>query len=266
MKARPRYIIDSSSLRKPPIGIDVSLGKRDFGKARVDCAFLYKETTWGRIQERPLGILHIQLTFTQPLGYKLRQAIVVLTFEEARAVLRPLGFDERPLYVTNHVAPEILCGLPIESARSRERRFMPELGAEGLFTVGGMGVADTKDYQQRHRWEFRTVRSCSDSSPGIYDQAQCLWTANPLNHQVDLIGPMRAAIAVEHKKEPFVVKLGIQGELSSGVKRFMYSLQADSPPIQTVISPLPAEADISSHLLQLKETLKTANGAEIPGK
>ena len=129
-----------------------------------------------------------------------------------------------PLSVMSYVAPDLLCGMPMAAMRSQQISMMPQASADGILSFSGLAAVRNDQYQRDYRWEFRTYRSVADQRTGVYNMAECKWTANPKNDQVELARPMRAAIAIEHKKKPFVRQAEDRGSTFERISTFQNRL------------------------------------------
>jgi hypothetical protein len=257
---RSRYL----KLRHAPGGLDISLGDRKFGSATVDCCFLNRKSKWGLLHQKPAGILLLDLTFSQPADYKLSHANLQLSFLESETTGGPSAPLDFPLNITEYIEPLIVCGPPNEIRGSREVQVQPELGADGVFNIGGIGYRDTNDILEKHRWIFRSHRLPNEN--GIYTNAQWLWEANPSNKQIELMGPLHVGVAVQHTGQPFIVSLQIQGKLRSKAKRLRYGFQEDRKQTRTEICPKHTAVDIKREAESLREKMRNANTFPGTGK
>jgi hypothetical protein len=249
---RSRYL----KLRHAPGGLDISLGDRKFGSATVDCCFLNRKSKWGLLHQKPAGILFLDLTFSQPADYKLSHANLQLSFLESETTGGPSAPLDFPLNITEYIEPLIVCGPPNEIG-SREVQVQPELGADGVFNIGGIGYKDTKDILEKYRWIFRSHRLPNEN--GIYTNAQWLWEANPSNKQIELMGPLHVGVAVQHTGQPFIVSLQIQGKLRSKARRLRYGFQEHGNRTRTEICPKQTAVDIKREAESLREKMRNAN-------
>jgi hypothetical protein len=261
---RDTRLTGGPALRDASSGVDISLGNRKFGSATVDCCFLNRKSKWGVLHQKPAGILLLDLTFSQPAEYKLSNANLQLSFLKSETGAPPIPMTS-PLNITEYIAPIIVCGPPNEQRGSREVQFQPEVGADGLFNIGGVGYKSTKEILDKHRWIFRSHRLPNDN--GIYTNAQWLWEANPSNKQIELLGPLHVGVAIEHTGQPFIVSLKIQGKLRSKSKRLRFGFrEEETPPTKRKICPKQETVDIEREAESLRETMKNANTIAMIGK
>ncbi|KAF7865733.1 hypothetical protein EAF04_005899 [Stromatinia cepivora] len=100
-----------------------SLNCREFGKVTVDCRLCLSKSQWGVLgeNERPAGIIYMDLNFNQPADCRLSSATVVITLERYEtAEERTPGANNMAssLCVTDHFGPKQLKGelrtMPVE--------------------------------------------------------------------------------------------------------------------------------------------------------
>ncbi|KAL6712942.1 hypothetical protein ACLMJK_009497 [Lecanora helva] len=196
---------------------DKSLGNQQFGKAKVDCAFLASKSQWGLLGEDPAGLLRLALNFHEP-DYKLSSAEIRLSF---------LPCDTGcPPNVTEHVYPEVLCGPPIAQQKSRNVSLEPSLGFSGV-SFGGLGLHDTADWARTHRWHLRGCRLPDEQNS--YTLVSWTWKANRLNAQNELIPAFQLAVVLMHQKPLIKVSLAIEGKIERGLWRGRFGKRVRKP-------------------------------------
>lgn len=109
---------------------DICLGQQDFGKATVNCCFLYRDSKWGSLSSTPVAILRLRLTFAKPLDYKLSSAEVELSFESMDVGVEPQSHAVPD--VTKHVYPSMIHGPPTKQKKQTKREIKPHLDGFGF--------------------------------------------------------------------------------------------------------------------------------------
>ena len=239
---------------------DISLGSRPFRRAIVDCTLLSRKSNWGKLHQQPAGILMLDLTLSQPFGQKLNHVDLRLSFLEEN---ENGGFvTSSSLNVTEYIAPLILCGPPIEQKDSLETQLQPAVGADGLFTISGIGYKSTKETLRKCHWILKSHRLPNEH--GMYTQAQWLWEANPLNKQIETVGTFHVGVTIQHGGRPFFVHLDIGGRLrrTPGSSR-RFQLEKKHGIAHTKIYPKASETDIEQEVNCLRGTIEEANSVSV---
>jgi hypothetical protein len=238
------------------------IGQRRFGEATLALRFLSRQSRWGLYTGEPAGILLLDIELSQPGGYKLRDAcldFVFLGYEGSELDAFSTAAASRPLYIIDRIAPNILCGtVETDSKGTREIQVVPELGADGLFSLGGVGYRNAKEIAVNHRWGFET--HCLGDDQGSVKVAQLLWFANPDQDQNEFAGSLRVGIAVAHNKAPFYVSLNINGNLVKGrfLERLKYTFGKAEPTIARIY-PENKDHDLAAEIEKLQDLVKPAN-------
>lgn len=247
----------------PPLTTDAirdrCLGQGDFGKATVNCGFLYRDSRWGNLESTPVAILRLQLNFTEPLDYKLSSADVELSF-----VSVDIGAEPHTIpVVTKHAYPSMIHGPPITRVRNTNREVKPQVEALGV-TAGGIGVVADDQLTQTAQWTLETTRKADKNE--LYTIVSWLWKSNPLNPYKELVAKRNVAVVIEHSRCKFQMNLKIDAQLCNKSKHLFWLLQS-RPKTRTIADfSGQGDADLEPIVQGLEKEIHQLNSLSIPGE
>ncbi|GAM88806.1 hypothetical protein ANO11243_068400 [Dothideomycetidae sp. 11243] len=179
---------------------DRSLGSKKLGRAKVDVCMRASQSKWGTLDkgQHSGGLVLLQLRFIQPYGYEIQSAD---------------GTIEFPATVAS-VHPPRMAGRPQISKVNRTVDFKPE-GQYAGASVGGMGLSQSREYSEEHRWRFEAT---PDGDGNGYTKV--FWVLkdtqkgshNGFSRPIDVVTEIRFA---ENNPAPFQVEVDIHGSLKS---------------------------------------------------
>ncbi|KAI0853000.1 hypothetical protein F5Y00DRAFT_272545 [Daldinia vernicosa] len=190
------------------------LGKGKIGDVEVACKFLFRESRWGVLtpEKNPGGIIYLDLSFTEPLDCRLKNAIVSLTLDEEDEDLQRYGNSSAKItvHIIEH-GPKNLYGELDSASKITKHSFNPHVEVGGIFGAGGVGRDSMKQYIHRSQWKFS-----SSSTPNKLARPTILeWRLleSNLDSQLRYDNTFHTAFAFEHdgvthafKKFKFPVK------------------------------------------------------------
>lgn len=165
---------------------NVSLCSQEIGPIHIDCRFRHSKTQLGILgaAENRAGILYVDLTFTQPKGCRLTNAVVWISLEDTAEperskimprtkrtdlhktksesgnsgpadfrIVEPRANNSRFLQFTHDFGPRQLEGQPTEVTTKKRYHFTPEINVLGN-GGGGLGYDREHEIKQTSCWMF----------------------------------------------------------------------------------------------------------------
>jgi hypothetical protein len=238
----------------------LSLGDRNFGKARVDCCLYRSRSRWGVFEDLPAGLFFMTLQFHQPAGNILSNASVEMTFE---------GFKDDTVETDDPLVaayfPKELCGPPRAQQVKRSLRAAPEINA-GPAQIGGIGGGQETEDARSYRWMFKATDAANQLRR--YTQVSWEWEANKLDVQ-NMRPTFKVALIVQHNSEPgqpFVMALRIRGKLKSFIDNLMLKF-GDQDKASTITKFQPKEGTENLEIIVpvLERDMIKSNGNPMTG-
>ncbi|KAI1409587.1 hypothetical protein F5Y13DRAFT_203256 [Hypoxylon sp. FL1857] len=195
------------------------IGQGNIGDVEAACKFLFRESRWGVLTQdkNPGGIVYLDLTFTEPLGCRLKSATVLLTLDEEDEGLRHHFSAESssnrakvPVQITKY-GPQILLGQIDQVIKTTKHHLTPRLEVGGFAGAGGVGRDSEKHYVQQSQWKLSGVTSSNKlGKPTIlrWDLVE-----SEFDHQPRHDNTFHTAFAFEHDGQPFLMQVEVSGEL-----------------------------------------------------
>ncbi|PQE08915.1 Pfs domain protein [Rutstroemia sp. NJR-2017a WRK4] len=189
------------------------LSHKEIGKVDVDCRLRLSKSQWGVIgkDENPGGIIYLDLNFDQPADCKLSSASVSVTLEEHRVL------KEDALFATDQFGPKRLTGELYEVPVTKNYRFTPHVEVLGA-GAGGVGIDTSKRKVLSSRWSFTGQLLFAEDKDDatrekVYRRLKWELTENKLESRVLHSNLFRAGFTFEHERQPFYLKIEIEGKL-----------------------------------------------------
>ena len=255
-------------------GSHLCIGSTNIGKVDIDCRYHWKKTQWGVLgnEERPAGIVYMDITFKQPKGYWLDRASVFITLSEdmssyaiaappdSTAVEKPPPGSDYAVQITDHFGPRSLTGVPTLLAETKHDKFAPSVGAMG-FEVGGVGREFTTSKHRVGRWVFKgTVRR-----PKGRDGLRTLeWeiSENDINPEQVHSQAYHTAFAFEHSERPVFMRVEIQGKLRDRKRQWKHEMLRFSSSFGKKDLSTLTELDLGRHIEFTRPLDKIAEGLD----
>ncbi|PQE04193.1 2-amino-3-carboxymuconate-6-semialdehyde decarboxylase protein [Rutstroemia sp. NJR-2017a BVV2] len=201
------------------------LSHKEIGKVDVDCRLRLSKSKWGVIgkNENPGGIIYLDLNFDQPADCKLSSASVSVTLEEHRV------FEENSLFATDQFGPKRLTGELYEVPVTKNYRFTPHVDVLGA-GAGGIGIDTSKRKVLSSRWSFTGQLLFAEDKDDatrekVYRRLKWELTENKLESRVLHSNLFHAGFTIEHERQPFYLKIEIEGKLRRTKDRIMNRLK-----------------------------------------
>ncbi len=255
-------------------GSHLCIGSTNIGKVDIDCRYHWKKTQWGVLgnEERPAGIVYMDITFKQPKGYWLDRASVFITLSEdmssyaiaappdSTAMEKPAPGSDYAVQITDHFGPRSLTGAPTVLAEIKHDKFAPSVGAMG-FEVGGVGRESTTSKHRIGRWVFKgSVRR-----PKGRDGLRTLeWeiSENDVNPEQVHSQAYHTAFAFEHSERPVFMRVEIQGKLRDRKRQWKHEMLRFSSSFGKKDLSTLTELDLGRHVEFTRPLDKIAEGLD----
>ena len=209
-----------------------SLGSRQLEKVKIDCSFL-PDSKWGVLGDSPPGdpawLLYLQLQFSEPDSCKLENTAVGLTFEKAhRSTMHPLCESKLGPILTAHYGPSGVSKGQLVSHRrpatvgltGRDADNQPLLYAQ-TWPVDG----DASGFHRRVEWTIKEP----------YPEHQMIL------HQER----MQMGLVITHDRDPFLIKVRIEGKLQGRQGWFKFSSSTEPSPKNLRVRVSPSDNDLT---------------------
>jgi hypothetical protein len=201
------------------------LSHKEIGKVDVDCRLRLSKSQWGVIgkNKNPGGIIYLDLNFDQPADCKLSSASVSVTLEEHRVL------KENALFATDQFGPKRLTGELHEVPVTKNYRFTPHVDVLGA-GAGGVGIDASKQKVLSSRWSFTGQLLFAEDKDDatrekVYRRLKWELAENKLESRVLHSNLFHAGFTFEHERQPFYLKIEIEGKLRRTKDRIMNRLK-----------------------------------------
>ncbi|OTB20014.1 hypothetical protein K445DRAFT_303611 [Daldinia sp. EC12] len=188
------------------------LGTRKIGDVEVACKFLFRESRWGVLtpEKNPGGIVYLDLTFSEPLGCRLKNAVISLTLDEKDEDLQRYGNSPAkvPVHIVEH-GPQILHGELDSAFKVTKHSLSPHFDVGGIAGAGGIGRDSTKYYTHQSRWKFSS--SLKPNRQAIPTTLKWRLRESDLNSQLRDDNTFRTAFVFAHDGQPFFMRVQVSG-------------------------------------------------------
>ncbi|KAJ5753973.1 uncharacterized protein N7511_008126 [Penicillium nucicola] len=252
---------------------DASLCSRDLGKVHVDCQLRVSKSKWGYLGDEtsPAGIVYMDLSFNQPYGCRLASATVLVTLEDLppNSPYQQKDSGLSQLHITKYFGPKGLVG-EATSIFSRETLHLnPQftfLGNGG----GGIGLESERAFVYDSRWSFTGNRKATDA---LYRTLKWELCENELDGRKAHSSVINTGFAFQHKYQPFLMRVQIEGRLQSTrhrIRNSMRNLRFPPPDkkrqgtSETLIRPNAPDRPLDAIAKGLESSLEMENHKRIP--
>ncbi|KAK4225602.1 hypothetical protein QBC38DRAFT_482532 [Podospora fimiseda] len=226
-------------------GTYLNVGSRSIGQVEIDVKYRWKEAQWGVVgsNKRPGGIVYMDLTFSQPHGYRLKSARVFVTLSEdsntymlkksapkrerASSRSRNLMNGNYGLQLTEHFGPHLLTGPKTVQKESKSTSFVPTVELGGIVGLGGVGQSKDISRDRESQWTFMgRIRKLESSR--CYTTLEWELSENELDHSQPHKPDYQTGFAFEHNCRPVYMRVEIEGKLRGKGQRLAHKLRHNS--------------------------------------
>ncbi|OAQ66056.1 hypothetical protein VFPPC_07670 [Pochonia chlamydosporia 170] len=205
-------------------GSQLCVGSQRIGKVEIDCKYLWKKAQWGVLgtDDRPAGIVYMDINFQQPPGYCLEVANVYVTLaEDTGTYALASNHRHRPhahrldreynVQITDNYGPRLINGAKTIHQKTSTTNLTPHLGAMGI-DFGGLGHDSTTAKEKSDAWCFRGAVRRPHGQDGLRTMHWEL-KENSLDRNQIHSQEYCTAFAFEHSGVPVFMRVEIDGTI-----------------------------------------------------
>lgn len=207
---------------------NASLCSRDLGKVLVDCRLRVSKSQWGCLGVPPTGssaaIIYMDIAFDQPHNCRLASGTVLVTLDDVTAPAATDTVHDESLQMTDYYGPKHLSGEARSVAITQTMHLTPELNVLGS-GASGIGVEREKAASYDSRWSFTGGLMTGRKSSAAYQTLKWELCENDQGGRSSRSNVIHTAFTLQHSKQPFIMRIEIQGRLQSCKDRFRQGIR-----------------------------------------
>jgi hypothetical protein len=243
--------LDRVSITDIPADQDATISYSD--ETHIDCTFLgdtsneYYSTS-GLLVKKPAAMVFLNLQFPQYRKSEVDFVDITLTFRDAET--------GKATTITGNFGPVELCGQEIRRDGTRSWKVMPEIGVEGIASIGGVGMEGSGDATVLARWTFKSQRLPDERRR--YSKLKWEWKANQLQKEKSKI--VHVGFIVNHSSPTLITETVVHGKFTG--KWLRRSFESEPTPTVMRLRLNASDTDFTERSKTLRGEMERKNGAE----